>query len=371
MILEHHPYILPVREFVTDRDHVLSHNNRMLYGDWLFDLFRDKTWAALNFNWPDQSTPVPDDRDRYIFSWHLEAWPVDWLIAFADSHPNQEIIVISEFDDCAVRPNICMIRYHCWHLVIPTMLARWNTGDKFRTARTKLLSCLCGKPNFYRALVFSFMDQFFSHDDRVVVSWNATADYLCPSLGVLDVSLPIQRLEQLRQHYFDHDLLSRQVVVGTDLKTFDPWDHWNSNWSAYDTWISVTNETYCRSDLHDLSITRTPGPYLSEKTWKALIQGLAIVPNGMPGTYGHLAELGFATDHPWSMQFDSVTGDLDRLDRVFDTIEWILAQDATEVIKAILPTCTHNWHHVRSNEFAKRVHDINGSSLDSFFGSGR
>lgn len=368
MMLQCHPWIFPLHEIIDDRDSKLSHNNQLLYGDWLFDLFEGKTWIGLQLNWPDHSILIPDDMDLYIFSWHLEPWPYDWLISFADSHPNQRIIVIGEFEPCFLRANIQILKRHCWHLVLPTMLSEWNAGNQFRDVRSKLLSCLCGKPNFYRALIFAFITKYLQNESRIIVSWNTTADYQCSSLGALDVKIPMERLEDLRQTYFDQNLLNQSVTIDTkkNLRDLLPWDRWNFDWPGADAWINVTNETYCRSDWSELDISRAPGPYLSEKTWLALVAGLAILPNGMPGTYTHLQSMGFRMDWPWPMDFDLEPGDVSRLDKVIDTMEWILAQNEQDLISCIRSNCEFNFHHVRSLDFQRRLLDTNDANLDKF-----
>jgi len=368
-MLEHHPWILPTRDIISDRDSTLSYNNQLLYGDWLFDLFDGKTWVCLNFNWPDQSVTIPDDRDLYIFSWHLEPWPYDWLLSFADSHPNQRIIVIGEFEPCFLRANIRILKYHCWHLVLPTMLSIWNADNQFRDVRSKLISCLCGKPDFYRSLIFAFISKYLQNDSRILVSWNTTADYLCPSIGMLNVKLPIERLEDLRLTYIDQNLLDQSITIDSkkNLKHLVPLDRWNFDcWPGAEAWINVTNETYCRSDLRDIGIPTAPGPYLSEKTWIALVAGLAILPNGQPGTYAHLQSMGFRMDWPWPMDFDLETGDLSRLNKVIDMIEWILAQNEQDLISSIRSNCEFNFHHVRSLNFQRQIININDANLDKF-----
>lgn len=60
----HDPSVFPIREIVDSVDTKLSHNNHLLYGHWLFELFRGKTWAALNFNWP-QNLGIEDFFQRY------------------------------------------------------------------------------------------------------------------------------------------------------------------------------------------------------------------------------------------------------------------------------------------------------------------
>jgi hypothetical protein len=359
--------ILPECEIADSIDSKLSHNNGLLYGDWLFDLFKGKTWAALNFNWPlNSGLEIPNDRDVYIFSWHLESWPYDWLIDFADAHPNQQIVVIGEFDAVPLRPNISVLKYHCWHIVVPAMLAHHQPPGHFQKHRDRLLSCLCGKPNFSRALLYAYYTMHWCDDPRIVFTWN-TRPGTCGSLNELDTVIPIQRLENLRQTYLCNDLSRHTVEVDVqNTSLVSIWNHWNFQWPGAKTWINVTNETYCRSDWPEFGIEKMPGPYLSEKTWKALISGLALVPNGQPGTYRHLESMGFDMQYPWPKDFDDIFGDMSRLDRVLDTIDWILQHNESDIIDAIMPSCEHNFYHVRSDTFQSNLIDINHRCLENF-----
>jgi hypothetical protein len=267
-----------------------------------------------------------------------------------------------------LRSNVHILKYHCWHLVLPTMLSYWNTGNQFRDIRMHLISCLCGKPNFFRSLIFAFISKYLKNDHRLLVSWNTIQASQCPSLGILDIKLHIERLEDLRQTYFDQNLLNTRAMLDSDknLKDLSNWDRWNFDWPGADAWINVTNETYCRSDYRGWNIPSTPGPYLSEKTWKALITGLAILPNGMPGTYIRLESMGFRMDWPWPMGFDQELGDLDRLNKVIDVIEWILSQNEQDLISNIKSNCEFNFHHVRSRDFQKHIVSSNHANLDKF-----
>lgn len=369
MLLRDRPLFFEANEIHVGQATDLSHNNSLLYGHWLNDLTIGKTWICLNLNWHVEGAQAaqnpPDDMDRYIFSWHLEPIETEWLIDFADRHAQQQIIVICEYDHSPIRNNIRFVKYHCWHLVLPAVLLAHDMVDVFKNDRSYLLSCLASKGSVFKTLAVAHLLKNYANDQRVFFTWNHA--YQDCSKIILDQALPVARLESLRNYYHDQMRDVVKTVQHLSLTSRDHvWNNYDYRWIGYDAWVNVTNETFARSNFPELSIEMIPGPYLSEKTWKPLLSGSAVLPNGQPNTYQHLENFGFKFEYPWSKHFDGEPGDLDRFDALLSIIDQIMYMEPSDLISAVRVSCEHNFYHVRSQELIKHIQSINDQSVGNF-----
>lgn len=342
----------------------LSHNNHLLYGDWINEIISSpKTWVGLHWNWPvAYNLSVPDDMDDYVFSWHLEPCDIDWLLQFADDHPNQQITVIGEFDPVILRPNIRMLKWHCWHLLIATYLKNAADQSTFSVKRRYLLSALCAKANIFKSLVIAYLCMQYSNDARILYTYNPSNKE--NSMSLLDMPIPNPVVDSVRQWAKQNLPTCKNVLPHTGIPNRAPMI--DNQFVGHDSWINVTNETFCRSNRVDIGLERIPGPYLTEKTFNPLLAGCAILPNGQPYTYQYLQEFGFQFDYPWSMKFDDEIGDLMRLESLYRAIDYVLQQDQHCLVEQIKASCEHNWNHVRSPEFIATIESTNQRSLERF-----
>lgn len=362
-MLEHEPRIFEEHDCCHGNElHQLKHNNKILFHDLLPQLIRGKTWIALNFNWPSPNLVknIPQDQDTYIFSWHLENIDFDFLDRFCLEHPNQQVIVLSENTDNNRHPNLKMLQYHCWHHVIPTMLIVHGYNTKFINIRNKRLSSLASKPSLSKALITAYLHCKYKDRTDVIMSWQLLRSAKCHSMNFIDDLKTTDQLAHLVDHY-NRYLKDECIKLPNDITPGSiPWNNWHFPSFVYDVWVNLTNETFCRDD------GIFPGPYLSEKTWKALIAGTALLPVGMSGTYQRLEKFGFQFEYGWDLEFDIIRPDMDRMIKLFDLVDLIIKEPIDDLAAQVRDSCKYNHKYIRSDEFVKRIKDLNQQNLKEF-----
>jgi hypothetical protein len=91
-----------------------------------------------------------------------------------------------------------------------------------------------------------------------------------------------------------------------------------------------------------------------------------VVPVGQHNTYRYLEKFGFCTDYPWPCEFDSIVGDISRVEKILDTIDWILSDRIMDLKKDIMAVNRHNYEHIRSDRFVSNIIEKNQQHLELF-----
>lgn len=363
-------YIFPTVDTCLDADITQLHpNNQILYGQWLHKLKKGRTWFGLHWDWPDLNFKgiIPDDCDTYVFSWHLENWDHDWLDKFCQSHPNQQVIAIGEFQEKSQHPNLKILVFHCWDLLISYVLETFGNNHEFKEPKKYLVSSLCNKPSFTKTLITAYLIKNYYPHDQLLVSWNINKrGEQCRSMQFLDTTAMSNRdsLTDLCQYY--HSAMKDFKITIDDFVDV-PWNHFDFAHPAFtDSLINLTNETFAQSQKFSRIY---PGPYFSEKTWKPLLAGSAVLPVGQPNVYRYLENFGLCMDYPWPREFDTTVGDLDRIEKTFDAIDWIMKASQQDDQNQIMEVNRYNYHYIRSKEFLSTIKSINAEALEKFLES--
>lgn len=353
-------------EIFTDSTEHLSDYTRDFYGDWILELRQGKTFFLLHVNWAGYDYEIPDDYDRYVFSFHVEPWQHDWLKEFCESHPNQEVVVISEYplrDGYYPLPNMRVLVHHYWGWIIPWVLEYDNNTYIPPSQRSMWISSLVNKPSFFKSLTTAYL---FRHalKERAVMSWNINKrQERCPSMNFLDTSYNYpQKVLELVQYYHDQNL--GQMSIKLDEFNDTRFSNYFCQIPAYtQCLVNITNETYQTTQVIDVTMS---GPFITEKTWKPLLAGCAMLPQGMPHTYEYFENFGFRFDYPWDRSFDQVIPDFNRYTQLLATIDEILHFDFHDLGQAVAESNRHNFEHIRSRAFVDRINAINQQEFENF-----
>lgn len=330
-------------------------------------LSKNRTLWVLNWTWGTNLSggrKIPQNYDTYVMLFYKEPpdWP--WLIDFAKTHPNQEIILLHEFP--SVQPpvkNLTVVEHHHFHYKIRKALNDFGKKYNLPGRRPYRLSSLCNKPSFYKTLISTYLDLYHRHREDIIMSWNVNLQKEnCPSMAQLDIPQNRSLLDVLQHHYLNK---MKNFSIKLDEWKFDR--YLNCDWTntvAYESsLINLTNETFVNDVYNDW---RFPGPWFSEKTRKPLLAGNAILPVGMPGTYKQLESFGFNCDWPWDRTFDDVPGDIDRIESVIKVIDQILSMDLDLLHDLCWPAIQHNYDWSRSSALDQRIKDINTRSIEKY-----
>lgn len=350
-------------EIMTDDVTVLKPRTRLLYGDWILELKRGKTLFALNINW-EQIDPT-EFYDTYVFSFHVEQWNNEWLKKFCVEHSDSQIVIISEFPldrttDSFYQDvyNLKCLVYHCWGVLLDEVLTFDDTiyvPTEFRHCR---LSSLVNKPSYFKALVTAHVMMNHGHRKDMILSWNINdRQEICPSLRFLNERDSRPALAALIKFY--HETL-QDLSIRLGEFNDSRLSNYYGNIPAYtDCLVNSTNETYARSSIF-------PGPFITEKTWKPLMTGCALLPQGPSGIYPYLENFGFVFDYPWDRSYDLIDGDIDRFLQYLKTLDQLFEIEFDELANKLAHSSRYNYDHIRSTAFKSRIHDLNQRSLNEF-----
>jgi hypothetical protein len=125
--------------------------------------------------------------------------------------------------------------------------------------------------------------------------------------------------------------------------------------------ININNETDMFGWM-DNGIERynRPGPYLTEKTWKTLITGCALLNSGQPGTMKFLREAyNLPLDYSYDTSYDLEVGDFDRLTGLVNTIQNIEQSSLQDLIDANIDACQRIQDLVMNPEYLQSFRDFN------------
>lgn len=342
-------------EYITNRDSLsdisnfckqyynLSTSNAIFYG--------------LNLQWP--TFDFPDNFDCYLISFHTEYIDCDWLQQQTKNvYPNQ-VFLVSDYNivDTSIWPdNLHCIQVHTlhWQLETAKLFAGANTKPDMPVHK---ISSLSMRITQYKKFVTAYILNNFDPQEYVL-SWN---NWLAKD----------NDLHGLPPAYSDLESLS--VSMPTFVNCNDDKDVvnlspiFNANWNhpAFtNSLFNCTNETWHYSTtMKNNNPFEYPGPYLTEKTMKPLLAGRPFVPVGQAGTIDHLTSLGFNTDFGIDFSYDRDKGDLTRIRKVFDVLDFICSSDIQDLYQASLPAVVHNATHIQSGSLKSHVDDLNKSSL--------
>jgi len=347
----------------------LSDRAARLYQHWILELCQGRTFFGLNYEWPSlQWHPnliVPKGfYDTYVFSWGFEDWDHLWLRQFCQEHKDSQVIVISdtEFKEgYNAPPNLKCLVHHYWHVLFEEMFVYDRTPFVPSSQRQYRCSSLVNKPSYFKALATAHL--MMHHRESLLMSWNTNKNQeICGSLGFLDLELPVApKLQPLIEYYLSH---LKSTTISLDDFVVDRMQFYNSDHPAYNNCIvNLSNETYSQSLIDGLPM---PGPYITEKSWKPLLGGAALMPLSRMNTYKYMENFGFCFDYPWDRSFDQIPGDIDRFVSALGVIDEIFAMDMSKLSAAVAESSRHNYYHIRSQDFFNRVRQINNEHLAKF-----
>jgi hypothetical protein len=126
----------------------------------------------------------------------------------------------------------------------------------------------------------------------------------------------------------------------------------------------LTNEGYHYSySIVDHQEIIHPGPPLSEKTFKPLLAGQAIIMVGQANSLSSLSKLGFDFDYGIDNSYDSELQDLQRIQMIFKVIDTVMGMSLNDLKKVTREKCAYNSHWAVSNDLKKITAELNENSL--------
>lgn len=329
-------------------------------------------YFLLNLYWPSGSLrdPIPD-HDRYIISFHTEYVDVDWLKKFVESHSQSKILVL--FDGSFYLNqnqnfwphNVTFLRWISWGHQIE--IAKQHFGiNKHVAVPEKKISSLVMRATDYKMFVTAYLIKNFRFD-QMIISWHQHNFH--PANKVYFYQ-GIKGYPRLNEVLLDRDFQSlRNIRLDDYFSQSLNFPIANANWhhQAYlNAAVNLTNESISSDYVYRSDYSQeflTPGPYLTEKSWKPLLAGQAFVPVGQPNTVRMLKGLGLDLDFGLDLSFDQTFGGFDRMEKIFSVLDFILDLDHIDLLNLTRHAAEHNLDHIRSGNFEKHCNRANYSQL--------
>jgi hypothetical protein len=125
--------------------------------------------------------------------------------------------------------------------------------------------------------------------------------------------------------------------------------------------ININNETDSFGWM-DNGIERynRPGPFLTEKTWKTLITGCALLNSGQPGTMQFLRDAyNLPLDYSYDTSYDLEIKDFDRFAGLVETIQNIEKNSLNNLVDANIDVCQRIQDIVLDPDYVQSMRDYN------------
>ncbi len=299
---------------------------------------KKNTFCLLNIaSQLDTCPAVPAGRDLYVLSWFFEPFNQMWFREVYFKNPQAQFIVISDMD-----PNdICnydrvkffqLIHHSTWINAVRSKNTRSSVTELSK--RNYKLSSLSSRLNEFK---FFITAKLYKHNNpETLLSWNRGFDIGSKDRYVFDTHGMVHSDELLQFK----DFLISNKINSQDFEN-NPRANSSFNHPAYlDSVINSVNETQCQSRSPDFG--NLPTPYITEKTWKPLFAGNALLFTGQAGLKNKLESWGFKFDYPWAMNYDESFYDYQRLEIILSQINWILAVPISELINMSRDSVEHN-----------------------------
>jgi len=319
------------------------------------------TYLLINPVWPDDNliNQIPQS-SCYVLAWMSEHIDIFWTKKFALAHPNSKILALVDSDIFStdwLPNNVTVVRWMIWPYVVHRMIEKYGSQDYVSNPNYHITS-LCNRVSQYKFYASAYLlNHSLKH--KAQISYHAHIDKFS---DIDHLRVGDHLLDSLVDRYLDHPPVSLDAVDSTQRRVGDVFD-WN--WKAFtDSVVCLTNEGNHYSFYSDGNYEFVrPGPFLTEKTFKPLLSGQALLPVGQAHTYKYLETLGFNFDYGFDKSFDQDSGDLSRIKKLFFTIDKILEMDLQDLWNSCKLSTEHNSQWIRSKDFLNQIDQLNQISL--------
>lgn len=220
------------------------------------------------------------------------------------------------------RPNRAVVTAALYTHARNSSLFTWRYLDNDRTGKQEEFIETFRNHRLFRDLDWSFFNQdWFTDQDNIAGKLQADGVNFRVRDAMLDIHTP----------GFEQALIN----ISNETDTFG--------------WMDNGIECYNR-----------PGPFLTEKTWKTLITGCALLNSGQPGTMKFLREAyNLPLDYSYDTSYDLEVKDFDRLAGLVETIQSIEQSRLQDLVDANIDTCQHIQDMVLSPDYVQSMRDYN------------
>lgn len=347
-----------------DKWHLADYYTKEVFG-WLLDLKLGNAFGIFGLQWGTDSLlkSIPTHYDTYVVTPGTEYVDWQWIRQFCDRVPNSSVIVVCPYDTVLDHvPNLKLITFDVWPYNLKFCLDKIRHSVNLINRKHKI-SSLANRISQFRTYVCAHLYRTWNSKDYIM-SWRRVLVkqedlYLLNPTGNPRIDDIIQFITD---KFWELKIEPTADFVNTPINNLD------YNWSAYtDCIINCSNESVNNSYQHVNGIGRIlPGPYLTEKTYKVLLSGTALLPVGQYNTYSHLQSQGFVFDYPWDKSYDQIPGDIDRVAQLLDCVDNISEMSLQDLEELTLPSRSFNREYILSGDYSQYIHAVNCQNIEKF-----
>lgn len=315
---------------------------------WLKSLGKD-AYCQLNIASHVHCPVVPQGRDLYVLSWFFEPFGDLWFLDLYNKNPQAEFVVISD-----MRPNslLDLDRVKFFQITHHSTWLRAMQSRNTRPTQTSLanrkykLSSLSARLNEFKFYVTAKLYDR-QHPDTLY-TWNRDFSIRNEDGFVFDPK-GFHHIDRMLAH---KDFLRENSINAEDFSN-TPLDNSCFEHPAYlDTVINSVNESLSLSTTPEFG--NLPGPFITEKTWKPLFAGNAVLFTGQAGLKQQLESWGFRFDYVWAQDYDDSFNDNQRLETILGHINWILEIPLADLAAMCQESVDHNLELAWSGKLEQR-----------------
>ena len=323
----------------------------------LQDLVPDDAYCNLNLcvnGLRQQGKHKLSGYNLYVLGIWFEVFDDDWFYQIYIDNPQANFLILTDLDarDLQLLPRVTVINLLQWKY----WYNNYTVPDVDWTNKTYKISSLSNRITQYRYYVTAALlrrtDVFFTWNYNQVPGNHHAHIYGTTGWPRRD-QLLAQCANKLNQP-INAEIFVNDPAVSLNLSSAHP---------AYaNSLVNSINEN--KDVTWTANLGFGPGPYMTEKTWKPLMSGCALLFSGAYGTKHRLEQIGFAFDYPWSNDYDQITGDLERLEQILNTIDTILDMSHQHIITHIQSSIEHNQNILINGQVSKYIDQVNQQGFD-------
>ena len=173
--------------------------------------------------------------------------------------------------------------------------------------------------------------------------------------------------KELDWNFFDQEFLMADDIIVNKMQTDGVNFHVRDSMldisppSFQQALININNETDTFGWMdNEVERYNRPGPFLTEKTWKTLITGCALLNAGQPGTMKFLKEeYNLPLDYSYDTSYDLEIKDFDRFAGLVSTIQNIEQYSLQDLVDANIDTCQRTQDLVLDPDYLQSIRNFN------------
>jgi len=282
--------------------------------------------------------PVPQGKSLYVMAWFFETFNSKWFLDIYNKNPQAQFVIITDMEPNGFlkldRVQFFQFFHHStW--IDAIRLKNPGPCQQPIDQRKYKLSSLCSRLNEYKFFITAKLH--IEQNPEVYYTWNRDFEIRNEDSFVFEQ----RNFQQSDELLAKCKLFLRDNKINSEIFDNNPLSNCNFNHPAYsDTVINSVNETQTLSS--DPDFLNYPTPYISEKAWKPLFAGNALLFSGQCGLKQKLESWGFKFDYVWAQGYDNSFNDNQRLESILTNINWILTIPRSDLARMAKDSVEHN-----------------------------